>query len=264
MITDEFFAPGSNVTMFLDRFVRGQENLPLTTGSVSGLPRVWPRNGESGVGARPSLLFSDLPDPSSSDTPSRYPTSDAILQLIERCSASDSVPIFGVSGCGKTRGMIELLSRYWGFYFNAAGDDLGSGDITTLVYKLKLRLQPDREANNRRARTMTYLLLLSRLKILQHCLTISGNHQTFTSARWTILQTCSHVLFNDIFHELFERLLHIVYQYQTSSTESVLVAAVQIEFHATRQLLGKLGGLPSFRDSDKLLVAHDEAQILAR
>ncbi|KAF9147971.1 hypothetical protein DFQ26_002703, partial [Actinomortierella ambigua] len=114
--------------------------------------------------------------------------------------------------------MIELLSRRWGFYFNAAPNDLGSGDITTLVDHIKLHLRQDRESNNRQARTTTYLLLLSRLKILQHCLTISGSHQTFTSARWTILQTCSHVLFSDIFNQLFECFLPIVDQYQTPST----------------------------------------------
>ncbi|KAG0276255.1 hypothetical protein BGZ97_010116, partial [Linnemannia gamsii] len=85
-ITDKFFAPGSDVTTFLDRFVRGLENLELTTGSVSGLPRVWLRNNDPRADTRPSLLFTDLPHPSPSDIRSRYPTSDTILQLIERCS----------------------------------------------------------------------------------------------------------------------------------------------------------------------------------
>ncbi|KAK3812091.1 MAG: hypothetical protein J3Q66DRAFT_390536 [Benniella sp.] len=268
-ITDEFFAPGSDVTTFLEDFVRGLKNLPLTTGSVSGLPRVWLRNNGPRDDTRPSLLFSNLPHPpSSSDIPGRYPTSDAILQLIERCiSYDDTVPIFGVSGCGKTRGMIELLSRRWGFYFNAAADDLGSRDITTLISNIGRRLQSDREANNRQARNVTYLLLLSRLKILQHCLTISGSHKTFTSARWTILQTCPYVLFDDIdiFAQLFERFLPILTQYQTTLKEFVLLMAVQSEFQATRHLLeehGRQGGLPSFSNRDRLLVVHDEAQIL--
>ncbi|KAG9067166.1 hypothetical protein KI688_011947 [Linnemannia hyalina] len=142
---------------------------------------------------------------------------------------------------------IILNTPRWGFYFNAAANDLGSVDITALMSDIGTRLQPDRKANNRLARTITYLLLLSRLKILQHCLTISGSHQTFTSARWTILQTCSHVFFNDIFAQLFECLLPIFAQYQTPLTESVLVAAVQRGFQATRDLLeehGKKGGLP--------------------
>ncbi|KAK3839803.1 MAG: hypothetical protein J3R72DRAFT_476167 [Linnemannia gamsii] len=104
--------------------------------------------------------------------------------LIERCSSSGyTVPIFGVSGCGKTRGMAELLSRRWRFYFNAVGDYLGSGDIIMLISDTGTRLQSDREANNRQTRVITYLLLLSRLKIPQRCLAISGSYQTFTSAR---------------------------------------------------------------------------------
>ncbi|KAG0267567.1 hypothetical protein DFQ27_008612 [Actinomortierella ambigua] len=265
-ITDKFFAPGSDVATFLDRFVRGLENLPLTTGSVSGLPRVWLRNKDPRTDTRPSLLFLDLPHPSPSNIRSKYPTSDAILQLIERCPTPGSnVAIFGVSGCGKTRGMIELLSRRWGFYFNAAPNDLGSGDITTLVDHIKPHLQQDRESNNRQARTITYLLLLSRLKILQHCLTISESHQTFTSARWTILQTCPHVLNNDVFNQLFQEFLPALSRHQTPPKEVELMEAVQKELQATKDLLvehGRLGGLPSFKDRDKLLVVHDEAQIL--
>jgi hypothetical protein len=59
--------------------------------------------------------------------------------------------------------------------------------------------------------------------------------------------------------------LPILAQYQTPLAESVFEAAVQREFQATRQLLeehGRQGGLPSFSYSDKLLVVHDEAQIL--
>ncbi|KAF9536712.1 hypothetical protein EC957_009923 [Mortierella hygrophila] len=263
-ITDKFFAPGSDATDFLDSFVRGLENLPLTTGSISGLPRVWLRNSGPQADTRPSLLFLDLPHPSLSDTLSRYPTSDAILQLIERCTTS-IVPIFGVSGCGKTRGMIELLSRRWGFYFNASSNDLGSDDITTLIDHIGSLLQQDREANNREARTITYLLLLSRLKILQYCLAVPDSCQTFTSARWTILQTCPHVFDNDVFGQLLRRLLTLSPGHQTSLTEADLKTAVQEELQATKDLLvehGRQGGLPSFKDRDRLLVVHDEAQIL--
>ncbi|KAF9136606.1 hypothetical protein BGX30_011030, partial [Mortierella sp. GBA39] len=263
-ITDKFFAPGSDVTKFLDRFVQGLENLPLTTGAVSGLPTVKLRNKGRPADTHPSLLFSGLPDPSSSDTQSRYPTSDAILKFIERCSTS-TVPIFGVSGCGKTRGMIELLSRCWGFYFNAAGNDLGSDDITTLISHIESRLQEDREANNRQARTMTYLIFLSRLKTLQYCLTIPDAGQAFTSARWTILQTCPHVFNNDVFGQLFRKFLPLLPRDQTSLTELDLMTVVQEELQATKHLLvqhGNHGGLPAFQERDKLMVVHDEAQIL--
>ncbi|KAK3815350.1 MAG: hypothetical protein J3Q66DRAFT_389203 [Benniella sp.] len=261
---------GSDVTTFLEDFVRGTEEPTTHNRKCLWFAKSLASKNGPRDDTRPSLLFSNLPHPpSSGDIPGRYPTSDAILQLIERCiSACDyTVPIFGVSGCGKTRGMIELLSRRWGFYFNAAADDLGSRDITTLISDIGRGLQSDREANNRQARTATYLLLLSRLKILQHCLTISGSHQTFTSARWTILQTCPYVLFDgiDIFAQLFELFLPILDQYQTPLTESGLVKAVQSEFQATRHLLeehGRQGGLPSFSNRDRLLVVHDEAQLL--
>ncbi|KAG0334544.1 hypothetical protein BG004_000363, partial [Podila humilis] len=262
-ITENFFAPGSATTIFLDRFVQGLEKLPLTTGRVAGLPRVWLRK-HAPVDTRPSLLFANLPHSSLSDTQTRYPTSDAILEHIEKCKPS-LVLIFGVSGCGKTRGMIELLSRRWGFYFNASPKDLGSSDITLLVDHIESRTQEDRLANNREARIVTYLLLLSRLKILQHCLAVPGSCQTFTSARWTILQTCPHIFNNDLFNLLFHTFLTLSPGDSTRSTEIDLQIALQEEIQVTKDLLvkhGRQGGLPSFKYNDNLLVVFDEAQIL--
>ncbi|KAF9155637.1 hypothetical protein BG015_009082 [Linnemannia schmuckeri] len=116
--------------------------------------------------------------------------------------------------------MIKLLSRRRSVCFNASADDLSSRKVITLMTDIGTRLQSDRETNNRQARTITYLLLLSRLKIFQHCLTISGSHQTFTSAS-PILQRLSK---------------------ENSKRQDAC--------------------FPSFSDSDKLLVVHDEAQIL--
>ncbi|KAG0041541.1 hypothetical protein BGZ89_007372, partial [Linnemannia elongata] len=212
----------------------------------------------------PALFgFTDL---SSNDTQSRYPTSDAILQLIaSSTNINNIVPIFGVIGCGLTRGMIELLSRRWGFYFNAAGDDLGSADVTTLIDYIGRCLEKDREATTQHARTITYLLLLSRLKIFQYCLTIPGSYQTFTSARWTIPQTCAYVFKRDVFNQLFWSLQRLLPVNLTTLTETDLEKTTQEEFQVTRDLLvehGIQGGLPSFTARDKLLVVYDEAQIL--
>ncbi|KAI1294265.1 hypothetical protein EDD11_008201, partial [Mortierella claussenii] len=41
-ITDRFFAPGP-VVNFLDAFVKGEGTLPITSGSIRGLPRAWRR-----------------------------------------------------------------------------------------------------------------------------------------------------------------------------------------------------------------------------
>ncbi|KAF9993055.1 hypothetical protein BGZ79_002345 [Entomortierella chlamydospora] len=239
-ITNKFLASGSDAASFLDRFVRGLENLPLTTGSISGLPRVWLRRSGPQADTRPSLLFSDLPHPSLSDTLSRYPTSDAILDLIKNCVTS-VVPTFGVSGCGKTRGMIKLLSRRWGFYFNASSNDLGSDDIIILIDHIGSVLQQDRRAKNREARTITYLLLLSRLKILQYCLAVPDSCKTFTSARWTILQTCLHVFRNDVFAQLLRSLLTLTPGHHTSAMEADIKMVVQEELQATKCLLVEHG-----------------------
>ncbi|KAF9176639.1 hypothetical protein BGZ51_000167, partial [Haplosporangium sp. Z 767] len=235
-----------------------RKQLPLTTGRVPGLPRVWLRKQQERDDARPSLLFLQLPDPYTTLIPSKTLASDAILDLIKRCGPGN-VPIFGVSGCGKTHGMIELLSRQWGFYFNASGEDLGSDDMTTLQAQVGSRLKQDRDANNRLARIATYLLFLSRLLILQYCLKVQNSSQSFTAARWALLQACPH-MFMDVFEHLFQKLLPL-YQMSTMK-EGALMDIVRKEFQATRTCLMKYGNAPQFMDDTKLFVVHDEAQIL--
>ncbi|KAF9111071.1 hypothetical protein BGW39_004478, partial [Mortierella sp. 14UC] len=125
--------------------------------------------------------------------------------------------VFGVSGCGKTRAVIELLSQHWGFYFNASNDDWGSSDMMTLHSTVRDYLNDaiesstaDREANNAYARKTTLLLFLSRLLVFKYCLNVPDSSETFTSARWTLLQVCPHVLFDqDIFNILFLQLLNL-------------------------------------------------------
>ncbi|KAF9536413.1 hypothetical protein EC957_011043 [Mortierella hygrophila] len=46
---------------------------------------------------------------------------------------AQDLPVFDVSGCGKTRSMIEVLCLQWGFYFNASKNDLGSDDLYRLA-----------------------------------------------------------------------------------------------------------------------------------
>ncbi|KAI8345551.1 hypothetical protein B0O80DRAFT_473009 [Mortierella sp. GBAus27b] len=73
----------------------------------------------------------DLPDPSTPDSASRNLAAGSILDMVKENSRRH-IPVFSVSGCGKTRAVIELLSQHWGFYFNADDDDWGSGDMMTL------------------------------------------------------------------------------------------------------------------------------------
>jgi hypothetical protein len=68
----------------------------------------------------------------------------------------------------------------------------------------------DREANNAYARKTTLLLFLTHLLVFKYCLNVPSSSETFTSARWTLLQVCPHVLFDqDIFNILFLQLLNL-------------------------------------------------------
>ena len=125
--------------------------------------------------------------------------------------------------------MIELLSQHWGFYFNASSDDWGSSDMMTLLSAVQKYLNDtqdsptaDRQLNNAFARKLTLLLFLSRLLIFKYCLGVPGCAETFTSARWTLLQVCPHVLFNkDIFYELFDQVLKLRYQRELDLSDFV-------------------------------------------
>ena len=102
-ITDNFFAPGSDVAIFLNAFVRGEVTLPVTTGPIRGLPRAWRRSFGKPADTRPSLLFLDLPDPSVPDTASRNLAAGSILDMVKE-NNRPVIPVFGVSGtfCIKT------------------------------------------------------------------------------------------------------------------------------------------------------------------
>ena len=110
--------------------------------------------------------------------------------------------------------MLELLSQHWGFYFHASSDDWGSADMMSLhsivdkyLHEGRKSFLEDRRMNNAYARKTTLLLFISRLLILQYCLSVTGASETFSCARWTLLQTCPHVLSDkDIFDILFRQI----------------------------------------------------------
>lgn len=138
--------------------------------------------------------------------------------------------------------MIELLSRHWGFYFKASGEDLGSNDMTTLMDQVGSRIWKDRDVNNRAAKTMTYLLLLSRLMILQFRLRVDNSAQSLMAERCTLLQACPHMFMNG-----FEDLLQILLPLHQRSVEEepVLMDIVRKAFQDTRTCPVKHGGASS-------------------
>ncbi|KAG0339835.1 hypothetical protein BG000_001232 [Podila horticola] len=169
-----------------------------------------------------------------------------------------------IRGCGKTRAVIELLSQHWGFYFNASSDDWGSSDMIEVHSTVEKHLNEtrdsptvDRQVNNAYARKTTLLLFFSRLLIFKHCLNVPGSSETFTSARWTLLQVCSHVLFKDIFNILFIQVLKLRHH-----RESILLDLVRDVYEDMKGCLIKRGCLPKIKDDTRLLVVHDEAQFL--
>ncbi|KAH7055052.1 hypothetical protein BKA57DRAFT_452890 [Linnemannia elongata] len=82
-ITDKFFASGSGIANFLDAFVKGQGALPVTSGPLEGLPTVGRRQFGKPPETRPSLLFMDLPDPSTPDSDSRNLAAGSILDMVK-------------------------------------------------------------------------------------------------------------------------------------------------------------------------------------
>ncbi|KAF9916716.1 hypothetical protein FBU30_001179 [Linnemannia zychae] len=206
----------------------------------------------------------DLPDPFSPGSISRNLATASILELVKD-NSRHHIPVFGVSGCGKTRVVVELLSQHWGFYFNASSDDWGSVDMTTLNSTIRDYLKDpqvsenmDRQVNSSYARKTTLLLFLARLIIFSYCLGVSGSSNAFNSARWTLLQVCPHILFGqDIFNNLFLQLLDLLRHGLVPL--SLLIRNV---YGNVKRNLIKHGCLPKIEEITRLLVIHDEAQIL--
>lgn len=115
----------------------------------------------------------------------------------------------------------------------------------------------ERQVNNAFARKMMLLLFLSRLLIFKQCLNASGSSEKFTSARWTLLQTCPHVLFEDIFETLFIELIKLRHRREIDLSEMV-----RDVYEDAKYCLIKHGYLPKIKDDTRLLVVHDEAQFL--
>ncbi|KAF9555653.1 hypothetical protein EC968_008795, partial [Mortierella alpina] len=81
--------------------------------------------------SRHSTVFShNSPKMKTAKRARQEPAEDSISEAATLDDENAFVPsralVFGVSGCGKTRAVIELLSQHWGFYFNASSDDWGS------------------------------------------------------------------------------------------------------------------------------------------
>ncbi|KAG0009763.1 hypothetical protein BGZ80_002093 [Entomortierella chlamydospora] len=259
-VAARFFANDSPPSIFLKEYVKGARKLPLTTAGIKGLPRCWRRGKTTAPESRPNFLFLDLPTTPTDNIPERF-RPNVILQELERTEAQD-VPVFGVSGCGKTRSVVEMLCLQWGFYFNASDKDLGSDDLSSLAEFINKKTSEDRSPKEHTifAKNMTVLLFLSRILILNYCLSIPDCRQTFSSASWAILQVCPTMpMFEDVFSALFKELFAHLHKY--TIFELQLWDVVRHEFMSLRNRLAALD-YPNFSSGTKLRLVVDEAQIL--
>ncbi|KAF9536259.1 hypothetical protein EC957_011807, partial [Mortierella hygrophila] len=261
-IEDTFFAPDSNNYTSLVQFVKGGANIPTTGGPLGGLPFVLPRADRETN--NPSLLFLNLPESLGiQDPPS---TADRALKKL-RGRGIPVLPLFGVSGCGKTRTAIEMLCMNWGFYFNGSSTDLGSGDLVSflrLVQQRKRYRNCDMESNIH-VHILALALVLTRLAILQRCLDIAERERTtFTCKHWMLLQVCFRTLgFKDLFGSLFMLFADTVYRHSIDIT--LMSSFVRLRFSELHlRLLDLTFNTPSQGNDYKILLVVDEAQNLGK
>ncbi|KAG0085317.1 hypothetical protein BGZ92_009088 [Podila epicladia] len=261
-IEDDFFALDSNKYTGLVQFIKGGATIPTTGGTLGGLPFVLPRAG--GRTNQPSLLFLNLPE--SVETQDPPSTADRALEKI-RGRAIPLLPLFGVSGCGKTRTTIEMLSKNWGFYFNGSGTDWGSSDLLgflDLVLQRKRYQNHDLESNTH-VHILALALVLSRVMILDHCLNIAEREgAAFTCKHWMLLQFGFRSMgVEDLFAMLFTSIAHATHRSSVGITTTS--ALVQERFSNLRQrLLNRTSNMPFQRFGYKILLVIDEAQNLGK
>ncbi|KAG0378573.1 hypothetical protein BGX24_003456 [Mortierella sp. AD032] len=259
-IVDDFFAPGSNNHTSLVQFVKGDANIPTTGGPLGGLPFVLPRAGLKKN--QPSLLFLNLPE--SVETQDPPSTADKALEKI-RGRTVPLLPLFGVSGCGKTRTTIEMLSKNWGFYFNGSGTDWGSNDLHGFLThaQQKKRYQHHDLESNIHVHILALALVLTRVMILHHCLdTAEREGTTFTCKHWMLLQVGFHTMgISDLFALLFALIAKEIHNLTIDS--ETMIAFVQERFSSLHQrLLNLTFNTPSQRIGHRIIVVIDEAQNL--
>ncbi|GJJ74340.1 hypothetical protein EMPS_06698 [Entomortierella parvispora] len=263
-IEDRFFASeldNYNYTNLI-QFVKGGANITITGGTLGGLPSVLPRAG--GETNQPSLLFLNLPESVKiQDPPS---TADKALKKI-RGRAIPLLPVFGVSGCGKTRTMMEMLCKNWGFYFNGSGTDYGSGDLLRflrLVHREQRYRNQDEESNTH-VHILTLALVLTRVMILHRCLDIAEREgTTFTCKQWMLLQIGFRTMgVEDLFSNLFSLVANVIHA--RSITILTMGVFVEARFSALRKRLLELTfDTPSQHLGYKILLVVDEAQNLGK
>ncbi|KAF8951484.1 hypothetical protein BGZ46_003951 [Entomortierella lignicola] len=193
-IEEEFYSEDEDWSKLIKAYIAGDVKLPVTDGAIPGFPVAWRRVDKDKRASthRPSLLFFDLPDLDGSylNGDSNHKAKEVLDQILSKNHSS--FPIFGASGCGKTRTVMDMLSQDWGFYFNGSKDDRGSADIDALIRIVAVKIGDNLLKNNIIAKSITTCLQLARVSLLSRCLSVSAG--AMTPSQWMLLQVCPQVL----------------------------------------------------------------------
>ncbi|KAI8358380.1 hypothetical protein B0O80DRAFT_280690 [Mortierella sp. GBAus27b] len=258
----DIFQTDTHISRFLCSFVKGDLTIPNAKCCVKGLPRTWVRSRDLlQASTQPALYLLHPKRPHSMTSPSVQ-----ALDKIKKYQNNDMITFFGVSGCGKTRAVVEMLAQNWGFYLNGSQTDRGSMDVSTLFESAQKMLSryfsSDRMQNGLNVRAITVCLLISRLMVLQHCLSL-GRHDTFTCDRWMLLQVCPGAFdatVPDVFDIVFTAVLDTYHEQTPVIPLPSLERLLQERF---RQVQGQISSFTPDPRTNKLLVVLDEAQTLS-
>ena len=153
---------------------------------------------------RPFLLMDGLPMRDGDDGLTDTTNLEEISQ-IKKC-----LIVLGTSGSGKTRTLIELLCRKYGFYFTGlTQENPGSRDLSTMINHLHPRLKDSLIHNDIYTMRYSKYLLLARIYTLNYILEKYGKISPYN---WAILQLCPTFMFDnkDIFNEITEKSQKII------------------------------------------------------
>ncbi|KAK3838750.1 MAG: hypothetical protein JOS17DRAFT_786655 [Linnemannia elongata] len=117
-IEKETFHADTPISRFLRSFVEGDLSIPDADCCVKGLPRTWLRSRTFAQESTQPALY--LLHPKRPHQTTTIPPSVQALNTIKKFQNNDMVTFFGVSGCGKTRAVVEMLAQNWRFYLNGS------------------------------------------------------------------------------------------------------------------------------------------------
>ena len=142
---------------------------------------------------RPFLLMNDLP------TDGNVGITDT-SDLEELSQIKECLVVLGTSGSGKTRTLVELLCKKYGFYFTGlTKENPGSCDLSMMINHLLPRLRDSLTQNDIYAIRFCKCLLFARIYILNYLL---KNYGKISPYNWALLQLCPiHFFGSDIFEE---------------------------------------------------------------